>query len=274
LLPITFLAIAKFIMPLMYAKLGGAGYWNAMADIKKFTVFGYLLSLEFQADNVIQLSRSILSTVGIATHTAVTQTLCILVFVGATLAQHLRASSRNFLKLASDNFFLSAAALVLGSGYATLLDWYPFPYEVSYLGSFNYYYHSATVVLVIIWLTFGLKAYGLHHRHFFIGLVSICVAYLNFGMFRLVNELVQIIHYYPYSVADLRSALREPELIILPAADQQDRKFESDLKKVFDDQWNKNGFYRTHQLLKSTPLMPAGSVKYMRHIFSPWRLND
>jgi len=273
LLPLIFVSTAKFLLPLMYAKLGDTGYWNAMADIKKFTVFGHLFTIEFQVDNIIQLSRSILSTVGVATHTAITETICILIFIGATVAQGLRSNVHHLRNLASDNFIQSAVALVLGSGYATLLDWYPFPYEVSYLGSFNYYYHSATVVLVIVWLAYGLRAFDLHHHHFSIGVVSICVAYLNFGMFRLVNELVQIVHYYPYSVADLRAAIRNPERTILPSADQQDQKFENDLKAVFGDQWNGNGFYRTHQMLKSTPLTTAASIKLMQHIFSPWQPN-
>ena len=99
------------------------------------------------------------------------------------------------------------------------------------------------------------------------------MAYLNFGMFRLVNELVQIVHYYPYSVADLRAAIRNPERTILASADQQDQKFENDLKAVFGDQWNRNGFYRTHQMLKSTPLTTAASIKLTQHIFSPWQPN-
>ena len=270
-LPIAFVVIANWVLPVVYRKLGATGSWNAFADGKKFSVFEYLGTAEFHLSAAIQLARSILSTFAISTHTAATEAACLGIFCVLVAANIVALRPDSIRTLFDDKFALSAVALILSSGYATLLDWYPFPHEVSYLGSFNYYYHSSIVVLVIVCVSYGIARLPTLRWQSMAACVALIAAFMNFAMFRAVNVLVEIIHYYPYSRNSVISAMSSGVVAdAFPAPSHEDEKFNSALKGVFGTRWKDNGYYLTHQMLLKTPLMNPATIGYFIYTFKPW----
>ena len=286
LLPVLFLAMTKWGLPAIYRIWSVHGPWDALADHKKFAVFGYLLTGEFHLAAAIQLGRSILSTFGISTHTAASETLAILCLVGGTVFAVFRSTPKRFSGVTANKVLLAALALVAANWFATLLDWYPFPHEVSYLGSFNYYYHSSIVVPVLVWLAFFLKRLLPTPTTLYdLALLTAAaiVAAANFSMFNSVNTLVKVIHYYPYSHAALFAPVVEisqlprgssAQVAIRADSEGEYRTFEAALRHIFGKRWDQNGFYRTHKMLAATPIMSDAHIGHLFRSYRPWVVTD
>jgi hypothetical protein len=272
-LPVVFLATTKWILPAAYLQFGVHGAWNALNDHKKLAVFAYLVDGEFYQACASQLARSILSTVGMSVHTPVTEALTLVVLIGVPALHVIRGRLYSLAELVRDRLLLATVALILANGYATLLDWYPFPHEVSYLGSFNYYYHSAIVVLVLMWLAFALQAFGISRAPRVAVAMGLVVIVSNFLIFRNVNELVEIIHYYPNSRASIFEALEKDSLAGLsPNKPAEELAFEVAAKRVFGDRWQQNGFYLIHKSFADRDIfvMSADHLKLLLHAYRPW----
>lgn len=241
-LPCAFVLFTKFGLPLIYALTSVHGPWNALDDGKKF---GYLLSGSFYEAAAIQTARSILSTVGVPFHTAATEIFAGLAFLIISLFGVLK---KRFLLWQDDKLFLSAIVFLLVSLYATLLDWYPFLGEVRYLGSSNYYYHSALPVFLVVWMAFAWRT--LRFPHFRMNLIMAIVACLiiaaNFKAFSVVNDLAKVIHLYPYSEKQIITSLQAASISEKHSVIQFESTpaevvliFEHGLKSIFGSDWNK-----------------------------------
>jgi hypothetical protein len=284
-LPILFLAVTTWVLPAIYLRLGVHGAWDALADTKKFSVFGYLTSLEFYQAALIQLARSVMSTVGLSTHTRVTEAAA-LILVCASLLACLRtpASARN--PVLGCQILLSTAALVAASTYATLLDWYPFPHQISYMGSFNYYYHSSVIVSVIVWIAFLLRqaiiGADLLRQRAVMWVVSVMggvIVVFNFATFDRVNRLVEIIHYYPYSretlfsvAARIKHPAKGQQLMLTVTADPaaEQARFEGALRAQFGGRSSDNGYVTTFEMVQRTPIMSDATIALFFHAFYPF----
>lgn len=256
LLPVAFLVVTKWVLPTFYLYASLHGRWDALADSKKLAVFRYLLEPDFYVAAIRQTARSILSTLGIGWHVPATEAAALIAALGLTAWR--RAAVPALL------------ALLATSVYATLLDWYPFPNEISYLGSYNYYYHSPIAVLVIVWLAYVVKDLALPAPA--LAVLGALVVAGNFVLFERVNTLASIIHMYPYGNAEIFRALERPgpAVTVTPDAQGEDARFERALRAVFGERWRDNGFYATHELLKPTPLMGETQIKLLFHAYYPW----
>jgi hypothetical protein len=273
-LPVLFVVATKWGLPALYLRFSVHGPWDAFNDHKKLAVFAYLLDSEFYRDCAEQLSRSILSTVGISLHTGATAIATLIVLIGVPAVHVIRSRQYGIAALLRDRLVLATIALVLLNGYATLLDWYPFPHEISYLGSFNYYYHSPVAVVVLVWLAFALLAFRLDRAPaVMLVVVAALVVVSNFVIFRNVNELVKIIHYYPRSRDTIFSALQKGTLDgVTPDRANQDVAFEAAAKVVFGDRWQQNGFYQIHKSFSERDIfvMNEEHLKLLLHAYRPW----
>ena len=272
-LPAAFFAGARLIMPLLYLHFGNDGVWSALGDAKKFAVFAYLIDPEFIKAAAIQLARSIMSSVGISHHSTSTEIATLVALVAAPTIYIINSKVTVFKAIVGDRFVGSTFALILFSTYATLLDWYPSPYEISYLGSFNYYYHSPVSVLVLVYLTFGVESFLLIRRQaFFVPATAIIIA-LNFTVFNQVNELVKMIYFHPRSLDAISDGLRRRDMTtIVPDATDAEAQFESKLKALFGERWKDNGFYRVHRAMvqANAAILPETSLGYLLGIYDPW----
>jgi len=291
-LPAVFLLLTKFAVPAIYQAWSVHGAWDALADPKKFAVFAYLLSPEFYQVSLQALARSLMSTVAIGVHTPLTESLTLAVFGLATGVRGVQVFRRDgWLGLCEDRFLLASVVLAGTSTYATLLDWYPFPHRVSYLGSFNYYYHSSVVISTLMWFACGcalvlptVKRTGLI-RWPISPLVVVAASLLitaNFILFQRVNQLVQIIHLYPYNNGILWASLRQahdsalkypdqPVIVKLAGnADNEAIRFRESLHLVFGDRWNENYFHRVMGFVAPNPIMSPAHVGHFYRATIPW----
>jgi hypothetical protein len=284
-LPIAFLAATKWALPAMYLKFGVHGAWDALSDAKKFSVFAYLFDLQFWQAAAAGLSRSVMSTVGISTHTAGTELATLAVVLASPLLRLLTAAPSR-APLLQCPLFLSTVGLAAASTYATLLDWYPFPYEVSYLGSFNYYYHSSITVTVIVWIAFlvrqlltSVNPMWRQQAVWALSLLGAACVVSNFSVFDRVNRLVEIIHYYPYPSDELFRAANQvkrpasgEKLTFVAVADPagERARFESDLRALFGDRLSDNGYARTFVMVERTSIMTNAHLAHFFHAFYPF----
>jgi hypothetical protein len=261
LLPLAFLSIVKWLLPAIYLHYSVHGGWSALADGKKLALFRYVLAPEFHVAAARQAARSILSTVGVSMHVPATE-IATLVAVMAVTAWQLRSGKKQAA--------IALLTLLTASGYVTLLDWYPFPNEISYLGSFNYYYHSSVALLVIAWLAFTARdARG--PTRLPLAVLAVVATFCNLVVFDRVNRLTAAIHLFPYSNADVLLALSAPNPVVKLPSDpgRETARFERTLRETFGDRWQQNGFYRTHQMVQRTPLMGEPQIKLLFRAFYP-----
>ena len=274
-LPILFLVVTAWGLPAFYARFSVHGAWDALADSKKFTVLGYLADPYFYVTFVAHLARSILTTIGISMHVPVTEGAALLALIGGTAVVVFRRIGAPATRW---GMAASALALVGMAFYTTLLDWYPFPNEISYLGSFTYYYHSSLVVMVIVWLAYSWLAllqgtegrlYA-HQATLVGGLIACAIAITsNFVMFHQVNLLVQYIHIYPFSepaiYQELRAnqeALLHPEDLTTPVRltfskdnGRMAKQYDETARAVLGPQWQESNYHLLFEMFKKTPIM-------------------
>jgi hypothetical protein len=94
-------------------------------------------------------------------------------------------------------------------------------------------------------------------------------------LFERVNSLAATIHLYPYSNAALISALSSRDSAVLePDPAGESARFERTLRQTFGSRWRENGFYRTHLLLKPTPLMGETQIKLLWRAHYPHEYAD
>lgn len=290
-LPALFLVAVKWVLPAMYVKFSVHGVWNALADRKKFEVFGYLLDPNLYRVGLIHSARAFLTTVGVQTHNATTELIALCaVFGGAALLIYLLRRSANGRE-ASYRVIATAASLLAVGLYVTLLDWYPFPGEVSYLGSFTFYYHSSLGILVLLWLGGAWQTLlqscldRAHvHRAVVLGGTLLCAAAViaNFSMFRSVNRLAQVIHTYPYSSESIHSTINSKlrairastrgesvQIEFVKEGGKLSREFEIELKTVFGARWQENEFYKLFNEFKPGPLWKDHLLEELLHAYFP-----
>ena len=206
-LPIAFVVIANWVLPVVYRKLGATGVLERLCRRQK--VLGLRISRNGRVSSQRRHPTRAVHSIDVCDldpyrcdrgrmswH-----------FLRPSRRQYRGVSAHAIRTLFDDKLALSAVALILSSGYATLLDWYPFPHEVSYLGSFNYYYHSSIVVLVIVCISYGIARLPTLRWQSIAACVALIAAFMNLARLRAVNVLVEIIHYYPYSRASVISAM-------------------------------------------------------------------
>jgi len=288
LLPLIFLALTKWMLPFIYKLFSIHGAWDALRDPKKFAVFGYLLEPEFYRASLSQTARSFLSTIGIYKHVFWTELSVLIVLFTVPIWQIIRLRHRTLLEMLKDKLIISTLLVFVVSIYATLLDWYPFPHEISYLGSFNYYYHSSVVVMIILWLCFFwqnlsemlmIKQKILPAFYLFSFIMGITIIIANFYLFQKVNKLVQIIHSYPFSMRSLHSELYKLNkkqftannpITFLTQREQVLGNFHSTLRKVFGRRWQENGFFQTFNLIAPTPIMSSAHINHLVNAYYPF----
>jgi hypothetical protein len=294
-LPIAFLIVTKWVLPFIYLRVSVHGAWDALADPKKFAIFGYLRDASFHEAAFRQLARSILSTVGVQHHTVLAEGILLLILaLGVIACLLLRTGSSAERASSTEELLLVTVALGLVSHYATLLDWYPFPHEISYLGSFNYYYHSPMSALVVLWLAALWRVLSAsmlatlvvpHLRTIQIGVLAgvVAIIVLNLGMFERVNRLAQTIHTYPFAAGMLRSTLanivftsrenRSTQEVVtfVTARDPLEKQFERDLRAVFGEHWQHNGFVGALGMVKGHPILSPDHLHHLVRAYYPWR---
>jgi hypothetical protein len=128
------------------------------------------------------------------------------------------------------------------------------------------------VVLVLVWLTHMLMSFRPQKNRAIIFLATLAIIISNFAMFRSVNQLASIIHYYPNNVEGVFNGLNKKDMsLVSPDPRAEDEKFEEGLVKLFDSRAHENGFHVTHQALKHTSMLPTMSFGYMLQMYFPWR---
>jgi len=292
LLPFVFLVTIKWLLPWLYVTFSVHGAWDALADAKKFEIARYLLEPNFYRVGAIHIATLLLTTVGVGAHDPVTEGVAFAALVGGTalMVRPWRTSLRDPVRY---RLVASALAVIAGGVWATLLDWYPFPEEVSYLGAFTFYYHSSLNVLVVIWLAFvwqrafqlasgrlpqlrqGMLAAG--------AVVCGVITIANFQLFQNINEVVQLLHTYPYSTAELHAQIFANLPQIRSASPGEvvqvkfvkdpagiDQSFAAAARTAFGSDWQDNDFYRTFTALHATPIMTDDDPGALLHAYYPY----
>lgn len=279
-IPLAFVITAKYGLPAIYTRFSVHGHWDAFQDPKKLALLTYVLEPDFYIAALRQTARSLLATFGIQRHTVATEgsTVCLLLLLAGIYAYRHR-----FEKLKdtiSDQRVSLGLSFIALSFYATFLDWYPFPYEISYLGSFNYYYHSPIPILAIGWLAAIAKpaiANSSRYTTWMVGVVAVVVT-SNFLMFEKINVLARYMHLQPFANAALLRSLDEarlanaatPPIEVTADANGEAEQFAHALRAVFGDDWIDNGFYQTfHSVLDGRPLMGEPQIRQLFHVFFP-----
>ena len=288
-LPILFLTAVYWALPALYTRFSVHGSWDALTDGKKLRLFAHLEDPQLYAVALVHTARAVLTTLGIHRHDALTEGLALVALVGGTAVAIWRLRKRG----RACRWPLVAGMLsLLGAGlYATLLDWYPFPGEVSYLGSFTFYYHSPLAVLVIVWLGSVARAgpeiasgRGLRTAMKAAGVaVGIAAIVANFALTHHVNRLVQVIHTYPFSSASVHAAIaakipairaaRPGEVVrieFMREPVQLSRDFAAAARAVFGRDRVENDFQRILDTFKATPLWREEQLGYLLHAYFPY----
>lgn len=285
-LPILFLIITKWVIPKIYSRFSVHGAWDALADPKKFEVFGYIFDPTFHMSAAINLGRSILTSVGVSYHTPATELIALAVFFIPMLLVVWRYR-RQPSEIGSDKVFLATIALYVTNTYVTLLDWYPFPNEVSYLGSFNYYYHSSIPILVILWIASFIqsdafaykKGFMQKYGHLIACVIVTAIVISNFVLFDRVNRLVQNIHTYPFSSKSLFGALKKAReelrsgslkcIVFRKEESRLNQQFDADLYALFGDNVPSKGFAPVIKFVRETPIMSRDHIGHLVQAFFP-----
>ena len=282
LLPIAFFATTKWILPEIYVLFSVHGRWDALADSKKFAVFAYLADIRFYGAALTGLGRSCLTVIGVKSQ------LPFLV-IGAAVSVIAVPILMWWVMRTQRALDWTASGIVLTgtSGFATLLDWYPFPYEVSYLGSFNYYYHSIVVVPAICWLTFGWcvlidfaqRSAGFLKQIKFMMIVPTVVVAMNLLIFLQVNTLVRIIHYYPYDTKEVMSVLQQAgestgHAVFQAKSDAVTAEYMAGTKKLFGSFDAAGGYRDTFSMVQRGSIMDPDHLSHLVRFYYPWRKID
>jgi hypothetical protein len=266
-LTIAFYVTASWLMPLAYQRLSVHGPWDALRDRSKFDVFHYLADLNFWLVAVNALARSFLSTFGIPDQSTISLAFGLIFFILTSIATSMK--QRHWFT----STMLLALVICVVSTYATLLDFYPFPGVISYLGSFNYYYHSLISFFVVAWGVSVASAVSTNRaKLILLTLVSVSVI-LNAVQFMNLNKTVRVIHQFPYTNSSLEKVAQRGDLRFLKvdkfAAEQE---LEESLKYLYGSDWAKNDFYKTHLMLRSgiRSLFTESHLASLERLLRPW----
>ncbi len=278
LLPLLFLGMSQWALPFIYQNFSVHGPWNALGDERKWAVFGYLLDPRFYQAAAVGLGRSVLSCLGVARQDVP------LVWVAAAAVLLMPFAAWLYQRSAQAlDWCLSGVLVAAFSAYATLLDWYPFPFEVNYLGSYNYYYHSPVAVLVACWLVFGWRLFRdrVHPSPPAVGaLVAglvLAASLSNALMFPPLNRMVRAIHYYPYQAPRVAAALQragfsEDDAVCFSKNPKGVTKdFHTAQDAVILGSARPDGFAPILEMVERTPILTTYHLAHMARSFFPWR---
>lgn len=276
--PAIFFFGAGYVLPAIYRLYSVHGDWSALSDSKKYSVFGYLLDPAFYHASIVALGRSVLSFFGIIWHQPILVygTVLAVLAVPVVLAVRMRTPD-------SVQWLIATVVLAGASTFMTLLDWYPFPYEVSYLGSFNYYYHSGLVGPLFLWVLFGtvalrpyVKETGRHLVRPVAGVLTATCLIASLYGFGVVNDLVRLLHFQPYDPVGILQALDDaPDdgaFTIQAEAASVDAQFDSALNRLtLGGMVPDPGFGPVYKMISKTPIMTGGHFSHLVRSFYPWR---
>jgi hypothetical protein len=258
-LPLLYLAVTVWGLPALYSMADdGMPTFGAIGDKRKLALLLHLADPTFYRLALSQTARAVLTTVGVTQHNFFTVALALAVLVGG---------SAWFAWRGHRQVAASAAALLLNGFYLTLIDLYnpedfysQVPTYADYniaLASYAYYYHSSLGILTLLWLVFVCRALVQYERALMLAapLAAVIVA-LNFIAFHNVNQLVMMVHYYPFQVSSLYDKIREireaPEKsagTVIPISLQNNcsavtRQFTNIFAASMGDTWNTNPLNR------------------------------
>jgi len=288
-LPILFLTAVHWALPALYTRFSVHGSWDALTDGKKLQLFAHLENPQLYVAAFVHTARAVLTTLGIRRHDTVTEVIALVALLGGTAVVAWLLRKRN--QVSRWPMVASMLSLLGAALYTTLLDWYPFPGEVSYLGSFTFYYHSPLAVLVIVWLGTVARAgpqiargpgwrTTMHAAGVAVGIAAVVA---NFALTQHVNRLVQVIHTYPYSSASVHAAIaaklpairgaRPGEVVRIEFVRepvQLSRDFDAAFRAVFGRDHVENDFQRAFDTFKASPLWRAEQLGYLMHAYFPY----
>ena len=277
LMPLAFITIVQYLIPAIYSLLSVHGSWSALSDGRKFEVFLYLLDSQFYQAAAIALGRSLLSFFGILWQPPALVVAGIAILVLPPAVAFLISRNEESIR-----WLVAALLVIAGSTYMTLLDWYPFPYEVSYLGSYNYYYHVAMIVPIFLWLLFGIVCLRKVASARLVAPLTVMVVVLtavcvvaNVKSFRIVNDLVRLIHFVPYIPTDVFTALERAHTTdtyaIAAQPERVERQFDSSMAELVADPADDPGFEAVFEAVGRMPIMTDDHFRHLVRSFFPWR---
>lgn len=98
-------------------------------------------------------------------------------------------------------------------------------------------------------------------------------------MFENVNQIVRTIHLYPFSQRQISEALveieknpkaREIRICVKPDPAAEYRKVVGQLRRLFGDRWQDNGFFRTFLMVSRTPIMTESHIGHLARTYFPF----
>jgi hypothetical protein len=297
-LPVLYVAATTWGLPAMYglASAEGTPAFGAIGDSKKLSLLLHLGHWDFYTFGLLQTATGILITLGISAPSIYTEIAALAVFAGCTTWLIWVRSRQSFGGRTSYGLVVSALVLVANGLYLTLLDLYPpeiyppgqYPAGgTSYLASYTYYYHSSLSVLFVVWLAFACRAImdwaGERVRIVallaFAGLsASLVVTALNFRSFHNINQLVSLVHYYPFQPSLLYKEIDSIRPRVASSAKGEEisvnfhndcplviRQFDRIFTASMGDTWQTNPFNKYFQKFSFTKL----DLEYLLNVYFP-----
>jgi hypothetical protein len=292
-LPALFVAVVRWGLPAMYAVASTRGMpvFDAFGDDGKLGILRHLGELSFYQRAVIQTARGMLTTFGITAHNALTEWAAVTLLVAGSVCLAWRRGWQQAAWRASYGLIASALVLLANGAYLALLDFYP-PGDITYLGSYTYYYHSSLSILAVLWLAFAWRSLlnsdwkRLPMRRllaFIGGFGFVVVTVLNFRSFHNINQLVSLAHSYPYHPSLLyrklhsigASAARRATGEVIPVEFNKNcamiaREFNRIFVASMGETWRTNEFYRVFQSLALT----KRDLEYLLYVHYPYNTFD
>ncbi|MBI2756451.1 MAG: fibronectin type III domain-containing protein [Chloroflexi bacterium] len=294
-LPVIFLLVTYVILPFVYIRFSVHGAWDAIGDGKKLEILRYLFDPSFYRVSAIHIADAFLTTFGIEERSWPFEAVALSILFGAPLIA-LLIRVPVYEGSPSHGLVASGSTVLLSGIYTTLLDWYPFPGQVSYLGSFTFYYHSSMSIFLVVWLYYlwgviisQTKQYAILSRVSLFSGIILCVLIMfsNFRMFQRINDLTRMIHVFPYTSLSIFSEIENHLNEIRAAAPgtpirvefQRDpegviREFSAKARDVFGERWQDNDYSRTFMAVSANPIMKDFHLEALLHAFFPYNSFD
>ena len=196
--PLTYLVLAKVLLPPLYDLLGKSGpREGAIAASVVTKLLKSMLSLDFPSLALEDLGRAMGTTVGLL---SMPLWIPVTVLAATAIYAYSRKSWIVFIlsiSLAGTSLFLSMLDLVNTTR--------------SFIGQLTYYYHNALAVLTVFWLASLYHWFRPSSQRWRIaaGFGLAIISILNLANFSRINELIRILHTYP--IASFNPTILDPE---------------------------------------------------------------
>jgi len=287
-LPAMFVAVLRWGLPTIYSVAGPEGMpvFEPFGDDRKLEIFRYLGELRFYHMAFTQTARGMLTTFSITMHNALTEWAAVMLLVGGSVWLAWRRGWQAATWRVSYKLIASAVVLLANGVYLSLLDFYP-PADITYLGSYTYYYHSSLGILAVLWLAFAWRSlpdtdWCLPTRRSMAligGFAFITVTILNFRSFHNINQLVSLAHSYPYHPSLLYrklhsigagAAQRATGDVIPVEFNKNCEMIAREFNRIFiasmGETWRTNEFYKVFKSLALT----KRELEYLLYVHYPY----